>query len=199
MDDRRKLYQLFVIVVMLVLLTGGILIGLFISKDDNMIGENDTSIETEEVSNKEVEIYNMEENNSKEEDVEIVYVDIYKDCNHVSENRSNEYGVNIEEIKQRELDKIEKEKSEYKLVKDADGILMFERTYNGKCPNHYMLKFDNDNVVIYKCLEEDKYEKYQETEIKKDSIRPDLVYRLEEGVEAETLEELYMLLEDLES
>ena len=199
MDDRRKLYQLFVVVVMLVLLTAGILIGFAVSKNDDTRAEIENVEETEEVSNSKVEIYSAEDNEASKEDVEIVYVDIYEDCDHVSESRSNEYGVNIDEIKQRELDKIEREKTEYKLVKDSDGILMFERSYKGKCSNHYLLKLDNNNVVIYRLSEDGEYVKYQDTNIQKEGIRPDLAYRLEDGIEAETVEELYMFLEDLES
>ena len=200
MDDRRKLYQLFVVVSMLVLLTGGILIGLVVSKDDNTVEEIEGS-SVQEVSNDDVELSDVEvyEEEDKYQDVEIVYVDIYKDCNHASENRSNEYGVDIDEIRQRELDKIEEEKSEYKLVQDSDGILMFEKEHKCKCANHYMLKFENDIVVIFRYSEEGEYVKYQETDIMKEGLRPDLAFRLEEGIEAETVEELYMFLEELES
>ena len=197
MDDRRKVYQLFVVVVMLVLLTGGILVGLTVSRNDAEVIEVEDDV-TEEVANKEVEVYD----NSiyeEDEDVEIVYVDIYEDCSHTSENRSNEYGVNIDKIKQRELDKIEEEKSEYKLVQDSDGILMFEKKHDCKCQNHYLLKFENDVVVIYRFDENGEYVKYQETDIMKDGLRPDLSFRLEEGIEAETVEQLYMFLEELES
>lgn len=200
MDDKNKLYQLFVIVFMLVLLTGGILIGLTMSKDSNIdISENDIENleETEEVSAKEVEIDNKVY--EEVQDIEIIYVDIYEDCQHASENRSNEYGVDVEYIKERELKKIEQEKSGYKLVKDSDGILMFEKVHDCKCKNHYMLKFENDIVVIYRYNEQGEYEKYQETDIQKEGIRPDLSFRLEEGIEAETVEELYMFLEELES
>jgi len=201
MDDRRKLYQLFVVVSMLVLLTGGILIGLVVTKEDNNVEEIEGN-SVQEVSNVDVEIADIEmyeEVNNEDEDVEIVYVDIYKDCNHASENRSNEYGVDIDEIRQRELNRIEEEKSEYKLVQDSDGVLMFEKEHECKCSNHYMLKFKNDMVVIFRYSEEGEYVKYQETDIMKEGLRPDLAFRLEEGIEAETVEELYMFLEELES
>jgi len=189
MDDRNKLYQLFVIVFMLVLLTGGILIGMAMSKEENVeVSEEVIEEIVQEVKSKEVEVYDDEY--EEETDIEIVYVDIYSDCNHASENRSNEYGVNAEKIKERELEKIEKDKSGYKLVKDSDGILMFEKIHDCKCKNHYMLKFENDIVVIFRYNEEGEYEKYQETDISKDGIRPDLSFRLEE---------LYMFLEELES
>jgi len=199
MDDKNKLYQLFVIVFMLVLLTGGILIGVAMSKEEKVEFSKDELIDeiVEEVKSKEVEVY--EEEYEEVQDVEIVYVDIYNDCNHASENRSNEYGVNINDVKERELDKIQKEKSGYTLVKDSQGILIFEKKHECKCQNHYMLKFENDSVVIFRYNENGEYEKYQETDIQKESIRPDLVYRLEEGIEAETVEELYMFLEELES
>lgn len=199
MDDRRKLYQLFVVVSMLVLLTGGILIGIVVSKEDSIVEEVEGS-SVQEVSNEDVEIVDIEMYEEEEEkDVEIVYVDIYKDCNHASEIRSNEYGVDIDKIKQRELDKIEEEKSEYELVQDSDGILMFEKEHQCKCANHYMLKFENNIVVIYRYSENSEYVKYQETDIMKEGVRPDLAFRLEDGIEAETLEELYMFLEELES
>lgn len=199
MDDRKKLYQLFVIVSMLVLLTGGILIGLTVSNIDNEQAEIE-EIDIEEVSNENVEVSKVElYDEDIQQDVEIVYVDIYKDCNHASENRSNEYGVDIDKIKERELDKIEKEQSEYKLVQDSNGVLMFEKIYDCKCQNHYLLKFENDVVVIFRYSENSEYVKYQETDISKEGLRPDLAFRLEEGIEAETLEELYMFLEELES
>ena len=104
MDDKNKLYQLFVIVFMLVLLTGGILIGVAMSKEDKVEFSKDELIDeiVEEVKSKDIEVY--EEEYEEVQDVEIVYVDIYNDCNHASENRSNEYGVNINDVKERELD-----------------------------------------------------------------------------------------------
>ncbi len=199
MDDRNKLYQLFVIVFMLVLLTGGILIGIAFSKSDEVeISKELIEEVVEEVKSEEVIVYE-DEYKEKIQDVEIVYVDIYNDCNHASERRSNEYGININEVKQRELDKIEKQQSGYKLTKDSDGILMFEKIHDCKCENHYMLKLENDIVVIFRYSQTGEYEKYQETDIHKDIIRPDLLFRLEDGIEAETVEELYMFLEELES
>ncbi len=199
MDDRKKLYQLFVVVTMLVLLTGGILIGITVSKDDNDHAEVE-EFDIEEVSNENVEISKVEIYEEElTQDVEIVYVDIYKDCNHASESRSNEYGVDIDKVKERELNKIEKDKSQYKLVQDTGGVLMFEKQYDCKCGNHYLLKFENDIVVIFRYSEKGEYIKYQETDILKEGLRPDLAFRLEEGIEAETLEELYMFLEELES
>lgn len=198
MDDRNKLYQLFVIVFMLVLLTGGVLIGIAVSKEDKVEVSEDIIEEiVEEVKSKEVEVY--KEEYEEEQDVEIVYVDIYNDCNHSSENRSNEYGVNLEKIKERELEKIKKDNSGYELVKDSNGILMFEKKHECKCENHYMLKLENEVVVIFRYNQSGEYEEYQKTDIQKDGIRPDLAFRLEEGIEAETLEELYMFLEELES
>lgn len=199
MDDKNKLYQLFVIVFMLVLLTGGILIGLSASREEETQISKEELIEeiVEEVKSKEIEVYKEEYEESQ--DVEIVYVDIYNECNHSSEKRSNEYGVSFEEIKERELKKIENEESGYKLVKGEDGILMFEKEHECKCQNHYMLKLENDIVIIFRYTEEGEYEIYQKTDIHKDILRPDLIYRLEEGIEAETAQELYMFLEELES
>lgn len=199
MEYRNKLYQVFVAVVMLVLLTAGILIGLAVSKSD--IEEEKETAEVvekvEEVSNKNVELYNKVY--EEKQDIEIIYVDIYNECDHKEENKSNEYGANFEEVKKRELDKIEKDKSGYRLVQDSNGILMFEKEYNCKCSNHYMLKYDGDIVAIYRYNEDGEYEKYQDTDIPKESLRPDLAYRLIDGIEAETVEELYMFLEELES
>ena len=199
MDDNKKMYQLFVIVFMLVLLTGGILIGIAVSKENEKVEISKEIIDeiVEEVKSKDVEVY--KEEYEEVQDVEIVYVDIYNDCDHASESRSNEYGVNINKVKERELEKIQKENSGYKLVQETDGILMFEKFHNCKCKNHYMLKFQNNIVVIFRYNEQGEYEIYQETDIQKEGIRPDLSFRLEEGIEAETVEELYMFLEELES
>ncbi|MDD2627740.1 MAG: hypothetical protein PHR25_01880 [Clostridia bacterium] len=200
MYETRKNYQVFVTIVMLVLLTIGVFIGMKFSKDDEGINEDYSYA----VSNKEVEMYEEDENRKEleeeeEKDIEVIYVDIYDGCNHASESRSLEYGATLSEVKKRELEKIEREKSGYKLVKDTDGILMFEKKHNEKCENHYLLKLDGDIVIIYRWSNEDGYIKYQETDIDKEIVRPDLKEQLVRGIEAETLEQLYMFLEDLES
>ncbi len=203
MYETKKNYQLFVIIVMLVLLTIGVFIGMKFSKEDDE-GQDDYSYTA---SNKNVEVYDEYEEDEygkeledeEERDIEVIYVDIYDGCNHASENRNLEYGVSLNEVKKRELEKIEKEKSGYKLVKDSDGILMFEKKHNEKCENHYLLKLDNDIVVIYRWSKDNDYIKYQETDIHKEIVRPDLKEQLIKGIEAETLEQLYMFLEDLES
>ena len=203
MYETKKNYQLFVIIVMLVLLTIGVFIGMKFSKEDDE-GQDDYSYTA---SNKNVEVYDEYEEDEygkeledeEERDIEVIYVDIYDGCNHASENRNLEYGVSLNEVKKRELEKIEKEKSGYKLVKDSDGILMFEKKHNEKCENHYLLKLDNDIVVIYRWSKDNDYIKYQETDIHQEIVRPDLKEQLIKGIEAETLEQLYMFLEDLES
>lgn len=203
MYETKKNYQLFVIIVMLVLLTIGVFIGMKFSKEDDE-GQDDYSYTA---SNKNVEVYDEYEEDEygkeleyeEERDIEVIYIDIYDGCNHASENRNLEYGVSLNEVKKRELEKIEKEKSGYKLVKDSDGILMFEKKHNEKCENHYLLKLDNDIVVIYRWSKDNDYIKYQETDIHQEIVRPDLKEQLIKGIEAETLEQLYMFLEDLES
>ncbi len=194
MRNSKFEYQILIISVFLVLMVTGIYIGIQASKPK----EKSEEIEkTEAVSTREVIIYNESDKKDKLEDVEIIYVDIYKECNHVFQNKVIEYGSVFNEVKAIESKKAKE--SGYKVVKESDGILMFEREIPIKCSDHYIIKLKEEKVLIYNIKKDGKYGIYQETDIHEASLREDYIIKLKEGIEVDTAEELYMIIEDMES
>lgn len=194
MRDSKFVYQILIISVFVVLMVVGIYIGFQVSKPKEKSNDKE---DIASVSTRDVVVYSEKDQKKNLEDVEIVYVDIYKECNHTLQNKVIEYGSVFSDVKDREI-KISKEK-QYKVVKDTDGILMFEREVLGKCKDHYLIKLEEGKVIIYNIKDDGKYGKFQETNIYETSLREAYVSKLKKGIEANTEEELYMILEDMES
>lgn len=193
MRNSKFTYQILIISVLLILMAVGVYIGLQASKPKEKSSDKE---EAASVSTRDVVVYSENEN-KKLEDVEIIYVDIYKECGHVMQNKVIEYGSVFEDVKPVETGKATE--AGYTVVKDTDNILMFERNVQSKCSDHYLIKLEAGKVVIYNIKEDGKYGKFEETEIYETSLREDYIIKLNKGIEANTSEELYMILEDMES
>lgn len=194
MRDSKFVYQILIISILLVLMVVGVYIGIQTSKPKE---KSEGKEETESVNTRDVVVYSEKNETEKLEDIEIVYVDIYKECNHTVQNKVVEYGAVFNDVKDIETEKATKEG--YSVAKDSDGVLMFEREVVGKCGEHYLIKLEGGKVVIYNIKEDGKYGKYEETDIYETSLREAYITKLKSGIEADTLEELYMILEDMES
>lgn len=194
MRDSKFAYQMLIISVLLILMVVGVYIGFQASKPK---GKSQTDAETKSVNTRDVVVYTESNQNNKLEDVEIIYVDIYKECNHSVQNKVIEYGSVFNDVKFRESKKAID--TGYKIIKDSDGVLMFERSIPGKCSDHYLIKLENGRVVIYNMKKDGNYGKFEETDIYETSLREVYITKLNTGIEANTSEELYMILEDMES
>ena len=190
--DQTKGYRIFLIIILGVLLSLGIFIGL------NIYGDDEESNTVSVVNKENVDVYvEPYKEDGLIEDIEVIYVDIYKDCNHIIQKKYYMYGKTLEDVKIYEEETLDS--NGYVLVKSSDGVLMYEKDYYCKCPNHYVLKMDDDKVVIYRYADNNEYVKYKDTGILVESLKPDIKAQLMLGIETETTEELYMIIEDMES
>lgn len=188
----ETMYRLLVITVFILLVT----VGLYIGVTYNQNNKKETIVS----STDDVKIYETEAKKEDEEDEELIdvsvnYVDIYSECGHEFENSKKEKKTKVEDVK----NKIEQSGTKYTLVGEQDNVLVFERIHSGKCTNHYKVLLGNDNVVVYRINEKGEYSLYQETDIIKNMIREDLIERLQEGIFIDGVEELFILMEDIES
>ena len=87
----------------------------------------------------------------------------------------------------------------YRLVGEQDGILIYQKVHTGKCMNHYKVILENDVVVIYRMSENGEFKPYQTTEITSTMLREGIKEQLEQGIIVDDIEELFLLMEDIES
>lgn len=147
------------------------------------------------VDNKDVKIYNEPEE-KKEEKINVVakYIDIYSECPHELNTSEQYYNTTMDNVK----NAARNNHPEYSLSEESGNILVFERSYKGKCPNHFLVKIEDKNLCIYKINATGGYDLYQKTEIASEFLREDLQKRLTAGVKVDGLSNLFMLLEDIE-
>lgn len=181
----------------IVLLVGSFLGCKFViksTKSDEIIKDVVPVVNNDENQNKEVNIYE-----SQDKDVEVVYEDFYSICGETIRNSEIYYSTNLSKVKEEELKKQISENKEYSIAQETDERLVFKRTINGNCPNHYTLKLEDGAVVIYNRIDKENLKIYKKLNIAEELIREELKERLKEGIEVDSKEELNLIVEDIES
>ncbi len=154
--------------------------------------------ENKDVASKSIEIPKVniyEEDMIK--DLEIEYIDKYLVCGHETRNTTNVYGISIREFK--EMQKEDPEKSTYKLIEEGENKLTYLKEHDQYCKDHYLVKIEDKIVVIYNIINEGICSKYKDTIIREETIRESLKKELKLGIRVDSQDELYSLLEDIES
>ena len=196
------MYRVLVGTVFALLITLVLYVGTkLVDSEDKMVEE--AKVQDVVVDNKNVSVYNEEQDTKKEKEdneedrINVIakYVDIYSECEHEMDVSEQYYNSTLDTVRN-----IAKEKhQEYSLSEESGNILVFERVYKGKCPNHFLVKIEENNLCIYRINLEGKYELYQKTEIAAEFLREGLTEKLKDGVYVNGLSELFVLLEDIES
>jgi hypothetical protein len=201
--DRIIKYRIIIVALLFLLLSFGIFIGFEYTKneknekneDSNESVVVDNKIKEEEDSEK-VKIY--EEASTKTYDIEVVYKDIYSLCGHTVETSNTVYSTTLDKVKDAEIKKQNQEKKEYKIEAEEQEKIVFSRTIEGNCPNHFKVKLENGKVVIYNVVNETISTIYQTIDIPQDNIRAELLEELGIGIELNSKEELNLFIEDIE-
>ena len=196
------MYRVLVGTVFTLLITLVLYVGTkLVDSEDKMVEE--AKVQDVVVDNKNVSVYNEEQDTKKEKEdneedrINVIakYVDIYSECDHEMDISEQYYNSTLDTVRN-----IAKEKhQEYSLSEESGNILVFERVYKGKCPNHFLVKIEENNLCIYRINLEGEYEIYQQTEIAAEFLREGLTEKLKDGVYVNGLSELFVLLEDIES
>lgn len=192
----ETLYRILVGTVFVLLMVIAIYIGVCVAEKQEQPLEKTDVMQEVLVDNKDVDVYKEPEIMVKEpEKINVIakYIDIYSECDHELNTSEQYYSTTMQDVKERARAR----HSEYSLAEESGNILVFERAYKGRCPNHFFVKIEDENLCIYK-IKADGYELYQKTEIASELLREDLQQRLKNGIEANGLSELFVLLEDIE-
>lgn len=128
-------------------------------------------------------------------DVEVVYITHYVLCNEDVIEEKIVSNTNLEKIK----DKVISDQDGYKLENEVGTKLTFSRQIQENCPKHFEIKIEDEMVVVYKVITDDKLEKDEVLDVSVKSIRKELYDELEKGVRVDSIKELNLIIEDLES
>lgn len=191
----ENMYRVLVATVLVLLMVVGIYIGVELT-------DNETKAQEQEVveSNTDaIKIYNEDADITENEqtliDVDVKFTDVYPDCGHNIESEEHQSDTTKEKVKQ----EIEDKDIGYKLIGEQDGILLYQKVHTGRCMNHYKVILENDLVTIYRMSKAGEFEPYQTTEITSSMLREGIKEQLEAGIEVDDIEELFLLMEDIES
>ena len=193
--ENKMLYRLLVAVIFILLMTIGIYLGLEIT-DKAMENKEEQLVQVTNTEIKDIQVY--KEDGTKEEvleEVKIKLTEIYPECGHNIDSDETYTDVSKEEMKRQIADR----DITYRLVGEEGNILIFQRVHEGKCMNHYKVCLEKDVVTIYRMSETGEFVLYQATEVTSAMLREGIKEKLEQGILVDDMEELFLLMEDLES
>lgn len=195
----KKMYRVLVFSFMLLLFTIGVFLGF--GYNENEIASNsyvDTTDEViESVEDDEVYIYSENTNETVETNADI-YEDImvnitynYLLCHEEIIESFIEYNTTMETLKEEYID--------FDIISETEDTIYLQKDINTNCPNHFLLKILNDYVVIYQVVTEDEINIYKNTEIHINTLRDEIKDELYEGIYIDGLQELYSIIEEIDS
>jgi galactitol-specific phosphotransferase system IIB component len=193
MEENTR-YRILIISIFFVIIIFGIYIG-FMFGNKSVTDYATPVVNTEDDGN--VAIYKEPENIIKKYDIEVVYEDYYTLCGETIKTSKTVKNTTIDELKKSEISKVENDK--YKIVEESKDKLVFRKEIAEYCPNHFKVYLENDVVVVYSMVDDNTNRMYNKLEITKDLIREELIEELKKGIRVNSIEELNLLLEDLES
>lgn len=198
-NDSAK-YKIFVGILLFFLLVFGIFVGLSVSYNSNV--SNDLNSYTPDDVKKDFSVgydNNVEAVSTKTYDIELVYIDNYSLCGEKFETRDMIYSTTLEELKNKENLKQLKENKKYVITEENNEKLVYERTLEQNCPNHFLVVLEDKKINIYNMLNDKIKEHYQTIDISEELIRNELIEELTKGIVVNSIEELNLIIEDIES
>lgn len=194
-------YRIFVFSVLVILAGVGGIIGYNVVKNDTNIDDYTVSNEDKDIDYHSVDIYddNVESVSTKTYDIEVVYIDSYTLCDEDIVDSKIHYGSKLEDIKNIEFKRQEKDSLKYDIVEENNERIVFKCVKEEYCPNHFKVILEEDKINIYSKLTDDKYEMYKTLDIPIETLRIEVVEELTGGILVNSKEELNMIIEDIES
>jgi len=194
----ENMYRVLVATIFVLLMTVGIYIGVEITDKDNEKLKTNKNSEITVSNTDSVKVYDEQAEIIQEEqitDVNVKFTDVYPDCGHSIESEEHQSETTKNKVKE----EIEEKDLGYRLVGEQEGILIYQKVHTGKCMNHYKVILENELVNIYRIGKLGEFELYQTTEITSNMLRDGIKEQLQSGIEVDDIEELFLLMEDIES
>ena len=125
---------------------------------------------------------------------ELVIKTYYKLCGHTTQ----ETKTVPNDMVNKNQEEIENLYPDYKLESFANNKIVLEKEEEGQCNEHYLVKDEDGNVVIYKILSDGTEEIYQNTGISTEYLTETDRINLRDGVRVYGKENLNSMIEDFE-
>lgn len=188
----KNTYRTLVIGILCFMLTAGVMLGYRfgrnIAKDDKNlkfdISKQDNSLSIEDVAvNSEYE---------RKEEFKIVKKLKYSLCSH------EDYTEDI--IVSTSIDKaLEEISSDYEIESKSEKSAIVSKKNHGYCLNHYLVKINDEKVVIFKLIDKENMEIYSILDVPINILRDDVLEDLKKGIEVYGMDKLNEIIQELES
>ena len=164
-----------------------------IAKENNKITD-DCIYEEKSDENKinEIEVSEIETKISP--NAKLIIKKYYKECGHTTEEIKNVTNDMVNKNKE----EIEKIYSDYNIEKFLNNEIILKKEEEGQCNEHYIIRDENSNIVIYKVLSDGTEEVYQNTGISTEYLPETDIINLKAGVKVFGIENLNSIIEDFE-
>lgn len=118
----------------------------------------------------------------------------YKECNHTI----NEYIDIPQSLVNKTQEDLVKEYPNWEIEKYSNTEIILYKEFESTCGQHFILKSNNEKIVIYRLNDNDEEELYQETEISTNYLTETDKMEIEKGIRVNGSEELNQLIENFE-
>lgn len=118
----------------------------------------------------------------------------YKDCDHSTE----EYIDIPTNLINKTREEFEKEYPDWKIEKFSNTEIIISKEYNGECGEHFILREEDNKIIIYKINDKKEEEIYEKTEISVDYLTDEDKKNIKDGIKVNGIQELNQLIEDFE-
>lgn len=195
-------------IICLLVLTGAIFSAIIISNNkNNSEQEKVTKISESPVTDECTEEYELiakqeevREVSSGDEKISsnsaLILKKYYKACGHTI----NEYAEMLPELVNMTQDEVDDKFIEWELIGFSSREVTLFKEFEGTCGEHFRLREENGNVIVYRILEDKSEQIYEKTEISTEFLpETDLIkIQSKKGIEVFGIEELNKVLEDFE-
>ena len=150
--------------------------------------------ENNEIENDIDEIKVSETETKVSPNAELVIKKYYKECGHTTEEKRNVANDMVNKTQ----DEIEKLYPDYKVESFFNNKIVLIKEEEGQCDEHYIVRDENSNIMIYKILSDGKEEIYQNTGISTEYLPETDKISLRDGIKVFGRENLNSIIEDFE-
>ena len=186
-------FSFFAIGGIVLLLVLGVYIGFKYTRNDKNV-EDKTSIAEDRIEKDETTPVS-----TKTYDIEVVYKDEYTKCGHTIQNKDMVYGTTLENLKEEENKKQKEKGIIYEVEEESNDQIVYSRKVDQNCPNHFLVKIENNNIVIYNIIDDAAMSVYKKLEVDINTLNPEMLEELNEGIKVDSKEDLNLIIEDIES
>lgn len=164
-----------------------------LSKEEEKVTD-ECIYENNEIENDIDEIKVSETETKVSPNAELVIKKYYKECGHTTEEKRNVANDMVNKTQE----EIEKLYPDYKVESFFNNKIVLIKEEEGQCDEHYIVRDENSNIMIYKILSDGKEEIYQNTGISTEYLPETDKISLRDGIKVFGRENLNSIIEDFE-